>query len=62
MRSTCRDCVFWSGNRTTFHDGQCRAHAPEVDVVTPDAGAEARWPLTKPGDWCGDFEQYEKRA
>lgn len=48
----CGNCVAWEklppsvlGPHAT--KGRCRLHPPDYS---------GRWPLTEPGDWCGEFK------
>ncbi|MDR0532637.1 MAG: hypothetical protein LBH01_01650 [Verrucomicrobiales bacterium] len=52
----CEACTYWKPN-AAHTDGECRRHAPQTIVfnVTSDAKFESRFPVTKAGDWCGDF-------
>jgi hypothetical protein len=51
----CENCVYWEaieGPRET--DGRCHRHAPSV-ALNPDVNTV--WPLTAPGDWCGEWKE-----
>ncbi len=62
----CDRCRFWhefSGNSEATpgeHTGECRRHPPVIvfpfqmhDILPAESGF---WPLTRPEDWCGEFQ------
>jgi hypothetical protein len=62
----CSNCSFWSEFTSTFptprdqNRGQCRRNPPVIvypfelhEVLPADYGF---WPLTRPDDWCGEFQ------
>ena len=50
----CADCRFWD-------NGLCRANAPQIGVEPGNATVrEARWPVTRSWDWCGQAQPKAK--
>ena len=61
MPVMCETCRFWRKTRNAWvHSGFCHRRAPSSapsDAVQHGHDAEtARWPLTRPLDWCGEHE------
>lgn len=65
----CEHCRFWNEFTDIHpapvgqHTGQCRRYPPVIvypfemhDVMPADCGF---WPLTRPEDWCGEFQAKE---
>jgi len=50
----CGDCQYWAtpslGRGAPPKEAACRRHPPMP------GSPWAQWPMTKPSDWCGDFE------
>lgn len=66
---SCRRCCFWFKFTSTFPQGndsptgQCRRYPPVIvtpfemhDVLPAESGF---WPLTRPDDWCGEYQPRE---
>ena len=51
LQEFCVNCHFWYPHNVR-QDGQCRYSSPTF--IHKDS--KARWPVTKPGEGCGDFE------
>ena len=49
MKGFCIDCRFWEPDGD---EGLCHRHAPRP----LEENAEAYFPSTCRGDWCGDFQ------
>ncbi len=53
---SCASCAWWESQGTA---GLCRRHAPKpvlLDSTLPPPGVYyARWPVTLPQDFCGDY-------
>jgi hypothetical protein len=61
MDATCKTCPFWSASPEDRPDcaaRECRVRSPAAYTVAMDnhgaVARDARWPWTKPGDWCGE--------
>jgi hypothetical protein len=51
----CTTCLFrveQPGSRDGSRYGQCRRGAPAVSMS--NERRQTRWPVTRPGDWCGE--------
>lgn len=53
---TCKGCRFW---RSKAPVGECRRGAPTLQDFDQEFG---RWPLTHPGEWCGEFKPKATRC
>lgn len=67
MLIECVNCRFWEPVKVLESGdlvGRCRRHAPAaVTVSNTDApDYEARWPLTRDGDGCGEYRVRTWRA
>lgn len=51
---SCATCAHW---KAVGSKGECRRHAPQSIVFKVETGVkyEARFPVTKAEDWCGDY-------
>lgn len=51
---SCAMCAHWKSSGTK---GECRRHAPQSIVFKVESGVkyEAKFPITKADDWCGDY-------
>ena len=66
---TCVTCPFWDVAGTTAPGGaappsagECRRYPPTVTLAvtghsSPGSYGEDRWPLTGPGQWCGEHPE-----
>lgn len=57
----CATCRYWQvaeGGPEGPSRGTCRVRAP-VEQMTQELWQNARWPLTRTKDWCGDWESRE---
>lgn len=75
--SICANCDWWMrqeqppGLRERPPDlavGQCRRHAPQIVAVSyidgldrVQAEAQSVFPISGRADWCGDYQQAERR-
>ena len=64
--TSCATCRFWAGREEgaatiKVFGGGCRKHAPDL-YVSHHKQTHAAWPLTRPDDWCGDFEHFANSA
>jgi hypothetical protein len=50
MKHACENCDFWDKTQDIL--GICRRDPPKPN---PE-GEYCLWPITAPGDWCGEFE------
>lgn len=66
----CADCAFWDNHGDETRMGDCKKRAPiavqKPGCVTYHFGGgrtietwvvNAKWPLTGPADFCGEFER-----
>jgi hypothetical protein len=49
MTKSCQTCLYWEegadhGGREAYRNGRCRRYPPNPSL----------WPVTLPGDWCGE--------
>ena len=51
----CASCAHY--NAVSPAQGECRRHAPQTVAFRVDESTkfEARFPTSKPSDWCGEF-------
>lgn len=56
MNGACLRCRFWTGFVTKENHGHCRRYPP---VIWRDQYKEGDFPITKAGDWCGEFQERE---
>lgn len=69
----CADCAFWDNHGDETRKGDCKKRAPigvkEPGFTTTYPSGErvvetwnvrAKWPLTSPADFCGEFERKEQ--
>lgn len=52
---TCETCRYWLGMYDDAEVGFCRRYPPIV--VGMGIAANAPWPKTVPGDWCGEYSR-----
>ena len=60
MELQCSACKFWEEISDTPAMGSCRRHAPLAVILNPlseFSNLDARWPRTKPEDWCGEWDR-----
>lgn len=62
MKRLCKTCKFWEEKPPDrmghLQPGKCRRNAPVREAqVSRGAGL---WPLTGPGDWCGQWRKVEQ--
>ncbi|RRJ94547.1 hypothetical protein Ga0100231_009480 [Opitutaceae bacterium TAV4] len=55
IAKSCASCAHWKS--TAPAKGECRRHAPQSILFKVEAGVqyEAKFPVTKAEDWCGDY-------
>ena len=51
-KSGCTGCAYWAATGSGEQAGQCR-------IGPPRTSATARWPVTAPDDWCGEWQPAE---
>lgn len=66
----CEDCKWWDDMEFGENDGRCRLYSPKLvesevcqeetqryaNMLVNDWVANAIWPITFAGDWCGEFK------
>lgn len=63
MDRNCRGCRYWAVREEEWREREwladCRRRGPQWDETPAHegySGRERKWPVTRPEDWCGDFE------
>jgi hypothetical protein len=57
---TCVECRFWSSYNMEDDAGECRRLPPTPPAEQSEGDyAWARFPVTMPAQWCGEFKQKE---
>lgn len=53
----CETCRFWEVfDSTEPSDGWCRRYPPTVVADHNEGNGNADFPITKPGEWCGEWQ------
>lgn len=49
---TCLTCIFWKA--LSGGDGECKRHAPQVELRGEGRFPHPYWPIVASTEWCGE--------